>query len=268
MNVFEATLWGIGSVVAFVTVVQSVKKVVPDLPNDTAGTSACQVLAYVALLLLLRFFYFPQTRAAVIYGTRGGSWVFYPIAALLGVAIHFPADSLYELLLARWPDSTAASEIFKHFGELPLWRKVATGVGLMLTTPLIEEAFFRGALFGTLRRQHGSAVTVAATAMIFGLVHVQPQALLPIAIVGAALAFMRVASGSLWPGVVVHMTFNAVTFYAMLQGTDEAETMERMPAWWIVAGTVATAGLLLLAHRLRQREKAPEPEIESAEAES
>src|SRR5262249_19965984 len=161
--------------------------------------SACQVLAYVVLLLALQAIYFQRTKPSAVLGLGLGKWYFYPIALLLGFAIHLPADGLYEAILARWPDSSTADDFLRGFSDLPFGRRAAAGAGLVLPTPLVEEAFFRGALFGTLRRRLSIAPVVVATAVLFGLVHIEPQKYLPIGIVGASLAFLRAASGSLWP---------------------------------------------------------------------
>src|SRR6185295_18405844 len=136
MSVVEATLWTIGSVVALGTLAQAAQKVVPNLANDIAAFSLCQVLAYLGLLVAIQLIYFPRTKPGVVFGTQRGSWVFYPIALLLGVAIHMPADGLYEAILARWPETTPSGELLRGFSDLALWRKVAAGIGLVLTTPL------------------------------------------------------------------------------------------------------------------------------------
>lgn len=263
MTIVEATLWAIGSVVALDLLRQAVDRFQPSLRRDIAAFSLCQLIAYLALLLVIQTVYFPKTRLSVIFGARPGSWVFYPIAALLGIAIHFPADGLYEVILARWPAPTPAEEVQRALSELPLWRQVATGIGLVVTTPLIEEALFRGAIFGTLRRNHGAIVVVICTAMLFALIHVQPQVFLPIGLVGAALAFLRLASGSMWPGVILHMTFNGLTFYLLLQERgDSADAADFIPKWMVVTGTIASGGLLALTDFLRTRKKQASPRIE------
>lgn len=253
MTIVEATLWAIGSVVGLATLAQAAQRLVPNLQNDVAAFSLCQLLSYLALLVVLQTVYFPRTKLSVVFGLQRGRWVFYPIALLLGVAIHPPADGLYEAILARWPDDAgSSSDLLRAFSDLSLWRKVAAGVGLVVTTPLIEETFFRGALFGTLRRTHRVVPVIVATAMLFALVHIEPQRLLPIGIVGASLALLRAASGSLWPGVVMHATFNGVTFFAMTQ-TSVAEADEPIPRTWVVGGAIVSAGLLALCDHLRDR---------------
>lgn len=259
MTFIEATLWAIGSVVLLLSLARVVAKILPAWKDDSGTWGLCQVASYTTLLLLLQFFYFPSTKASLIFASRPGSWVFYPIAALLGAAILFPSSAIYEAALARWPDKAQGSEILAHFHELPRWRQATAGVSLVVTTPLIEEALFRGALFGTLRRHHHTALVVLSTASLFALVHIQPQLFLPIGMVGAALAYMRVASGSMWPGVVMHMAFNGLSFFAQI--TSTGATDDPTPRWQVLGGAMATAILLALTHYLRTKKGDPEPEL-------
>lgn len=260
MSFVEATLWAIGSVVAVISTYQLVSRVQPAIKDDPAASSLCQLVAYLMLLVLIQTVYFPRTKLREMFATQRGSWVFYPIAAALGVSILFPASAIYEAALARWPDKAQGPEILGAFQSLPPWRKAAAAVGLCVTTPLVEEALFRGALFGTLRRRNAAALVVVATASLFALVHLQPQLFLPIAMVGAALAFLRVASGSIWPGVVLHVAFNTLSFYAQVTSVGDAE--ESTPTWQVLTGTVATAGLLALAEHLRTKKVFTAPDIE------
>jgi membrane protease YdiL (CAAX protease family) len=260
MTAIDATMWTVLSVLLLGAAFAAVNMVRPALIRDRGALALIQLTVYAALLVLMRRLHFPHTDARVVFGTRPGRWVHYPIAALLGVAIQVPTGALYEAILARWPTDSLSSSLAEAFTTLPMWRKVTAGVGLLLTTPLIEETFFRGALFGTLRRQHGAAAVVVVTTVLFALIHLQPQALVPIAMVGAALAFLRVASGSMWPGVVLHTTYNAVTFWAIASGAAERpDADEPWPPWLVLAGTVVTAGLLALADYFRAKDKQAAP---------
>lgn len=255
MTAVEATLWAIGSIVALGMAWAAVQRVSPGLLRDRGAGALVQALVYVALLALVRFVYFPATRAGVVLGARPGRWVFYPIALLLGLAIQFPASGLYEAIIARFPATPPSEEFAEAFSTLPMWKKMTAAAGLVVTTPLVEEAFFRGALFGTLRRHHGAVTVVIMTSMLFALIHIQPQLFLPIGMVGAAIAFLRVASGSIWPGVLCHMAFNGLTFWAIAAGASESSpASEPTPVLEVVIGTVVTAGLLALTDHLRPRD--------------
>lgn len=259
MTAVEATLWAIGSVVALVAVATAIHERWPSLKQDRGANALIQAVVYAALLWLVRFVYFPATRPGIVLGTRPGRWVYYPIAAALGVAIQFPASGLYEAILQRWPAPALAEDFAGTFADLPLWKKATAGLGLLVLTPLVEEAFFRGAIFGTLRRRHGALSVGLMTSVLFALIHFQPQGYLPIAMVGATLAFLRAASGSMWPGFVCHMAFNGVTFYAIAGGLTEAQADEPTPVLQVIVGTVITGGLLALVDWFRAKDRTAEP---------
>ncbi|MBK8255375.1 MAG: CPBP family intramembrane metalloprotease [Polyangiaceae bacterium] len=197
---------------------------------------------------------FSKGNTREVLGLVGTRWFFYPLGLLLGAAIQLPASGLYDAISARWPVESPSAEFSQIFSTLPLWRKVAAGVGLIGTTPLVEELFFRGALFGTLKRRHSAVSVVIATSVLFAFVHTQPQLYLPIAMVGAALAFLRVASGSVLPGLFMHAGFNGVTFWAIASGFAETpEADEPTPVKLVILGAVVSAGLLALADYFRPR---------------
>src|SRR5690242_3553560 len=128
MSFVEAFLWALGSVVLLQSLWHLVERRAPQLKGDPGVSSLCQIAAYLVLLLLLRTFYFPKSSVRVVLATRPASWAFYPIAAVLGVAILFPASAIYEAMLARWPDTAQGDSILATFATMPLWRKVAAGV--------------------------------------------------------------------------------------------------------------------------------------------
>lgn len=206
----------------------------------------------------------PKTRPRLVFATGAGPWVFYPIAALLGIAIHLPTDAIYDAALARWPDTTPASEIFPHVRRAAHVAQGRDRRGPHRHDSPRREALFRGS--GTLRRRNDAVTVVVVTAILFAFVHIQPQAFLPIGIVGAALAFLRVASGSIWPSFIAHATSNAVTFFALAGafGADVATSEGPLPTALVVGGTVVTAGLLAFTDHLwvKLRKATPTPEQE------
>ncbi len=70
MTVVEATLWAIGSVVALGLLAQAAQKLVPNIATDIAAFSLCQVLSYLALLLVIQVVYFPRTKASAVFGLQ------------------------------------------------------------------------------------------------------------------------------------------------------------------------------------------------------
>ena len=91
-----------------------------------------------------------------------------------------------------------------------LWGTAAIGA------PLIEETFFRGALFGALRRRNRFIVALLGSSAFFAILHPQlPLGFMPIALLGAGFACLYEWRRSLVPGMVAHAVNNTLAFVMM-----------------------------------------------------
>lgn len=84
-------------------------------------------------------------------------------------------------------------------------------VGLILVAPFAEELVFRGLGFASLGRY-----ALPLTAALFALAHGLPVLLIPVAIAGLALGYIRQRTGSVLPGMGVHMSLNALALILAL----------------------------------------------------
>ncbi|MBU2664550.1 CPBP family intramembrane metalloprotease [Actinoplanes bogorensis] len=78
---------------------------------------------------------------------------------------------------------------------------------LAVLTPIGEEFLFRGVVTTALLR-YGALVGVIGSAVIFALMHGLNGVFVTALVVGLIAAELRRRSGSVWPGVVVHVTNN------------------------------------------------------------
>ena len=78
-------------------------------------------------------------------------------------------------------------------------------VGLVLVAPAAEELVFRGLGFATLGRY-----ALPVTTVLFAIAHGLAVLLIPVAIAGLALGWVRQKTGSVLPGMGVHMSLNAL----------------------------------------------------------
>lgn len=76
--------------------------------------------------------------------------------------------------------------------------------------PFVEELAFRGLLYGWLRERMGVAAGMVVSALAFSVLHGIPGLIPAIAALGIVLALVYEKSGSLWPAMVVHGTYNTV----------------------------------------------------------
>jgi len=88
------------------------------------------------------------------------------------------------------------------------------GVGIM--APLFEEFLLRGLLFGSIRHMADEHATVALTAGVFTLMHMQYDApvMLLILPMGVVLGYARSRSGSIWVPILLHVANNVVSLVA------------------------------------------------------
>jgi hypothetical protein len=100
---------------------------------------------------------------------------------------------------------------------------VVLAVYVCAVAPMAEELFFRGFLFGLLRRmrvavagrQLGPWIAAAIVGVLFGLAHydsAQPEFLIPLGFLGFVLCIVRWRTGSLYPCMALHSLNNSVAF--------------------------------------------------------
>ena len=86
---------------------------------------------------------------------------------------------------------------------------VANFIVVCLIAPVVEELTFRG-LGYRLLEPFGRWTAVLLVGLLFGLAHGLVEALPILAAFGAGLAYVRMRTGSVYPGMIVHATFNSL----------------------------------------------------------
>jgi uncharacterized protein len=120
--------------------------------------------------------------------------VIYVVSLALGPLLH--PDREQGLAPKNWEAAHAAAFTVNFFA-------------LAIIGPIVEELTFRGLGFRLLER-FGRWTAISATAVAFGLWHGLVEALPVLVVFGAGLAYLRERTGSLYPGLALHMLFNAL----------------------------------------------------------
>lgn len=104
--------------------------------------------------------------------------------------------------------------------ELGTRDSTAALIGAMLlvcaVAPLAEELFFRGFLFGALRRR-GLPLAAGVTGLVFGAAHVASAPIgfiVPLGCLGIILCLLYERTGSLYPSMALHCLNNSIAFGA------------------------------------------------------
>ena len=124
---------------------------------------------------------------------------------LYGIAIDvFGLDQLE-------PGQQLDDDFYDHAAVVAL-----TGIAIVFMAPIAEEIFFRGFIFGGLRRYLNLPIAGLLSGGLFALAHGDLGLILPFAGVGLVLAYLYERSGTLWAPIGVHFVFNSVSFLLLL----------------------------------------------------
>ena len=179
------------------------------------------VMALPSLLILLRQLRsLPRERAPL------GGWMQWRVRPLLsalrdaleGWLMVTPVVMLTGWLLVRLVGDPGGSNPLL---ELVLGSRDPLALALLALTavvlaPLFEETIFRGALLPVLATRLGPLPGVLLSGLLFAMAHISVGELAPLTVLGVGLGLVRLRSGRLWPSVLMHGLWNAVTFLNLL----------------------------------------------------
>ncbi len=154
----------------------------------------------------------------VMVRLRGLSWSdigFVPVpelwtllAIMTGLAL-VPAVTLAQWVLGASLDDSYIRLIAPHGFSWAALIGTLTFLGVL--TPIAEEVLFRSLIYRWMRGRWGVAVAVAASSVLFGVMHFD-YALVYVPItagIGVVLALAFERTASLWPPIAIHVTFNS-----------------------------------------------------------
>jgi membrane protease YdiL (CAAX protease family) len=95
------------------------------------------------------------------------------------------------------------------------WRASLLLVVMAAPQSIVEELFFRGVIFDAIRGRWGDVSAISITSLFFAFAHgynpnVSPLALINVGLAGVLLGVLVVRTGSLWPSMVFHLTWNGI----------------------------------------------------------
>jgi CAAX protease family protein len=189
----------------------------PDL-KSLAATLVAQLLLAVTLVGVAFAFATMPNR-----GLAPPAWLglrpFKPSAlkwALLAIGVYFAFALIYTPLVH--PDQEDIARDL-GFGE-SVFGGIAAGILIIGAAPISEEIFFRGFVFGGLRRRLPLWPAAAIAGVIFGVFHftgISSLGVLPqLAVLGLLLCWLYEKTGSIWPPIIVHMLNNTLAFIVIV----------------------------------------------------
>jgi hypothetical protein len=190
--------------------VLSIPAVIADKPGngDLSDAASAAVQLATGLGFLLVPFAIAARRGATVRQAAGElglrrfrrsavKWMFAAVGAYLGLTILYVA-------IAGAPEQ---EDIAEAFGTVPVQILL-----IAIAAPISEEVCFRGMLFGGLRERLPRIAAALLSALIFGALHATTglSAVPPLIAFGFVLCLLYEKTGSIVPGIVLHMLNNSV----------------------------------------------------------
>lgn len=88
-------------------------------------------------------------------------------------------------------------------------------ITLIVIAPIAEEILFRGYLLGSLLKSFKPWISVVAVSVIFGFVHGSWNVGIDTFALSLVVSIIRINTGTLWSGILVHMVKNSIAFYLL-----------------------------------------------------
>lgn len=218
---------------------------------DLVSRTACQAIAYSVVLFGILRVHEPETSIRHILGLRAPSPLALVLALALGAALSLPSSFLDNLLDARFPRPAEETEALERILSVPtLGKRIALVATLAVIQPALDELFFRGALFTPLRRTRTVETVIVASAALETLGTLNPRAMVTLLVATLVFAWLRAATGSIWPSIVARMAYFGVEVVPIALGRPSTKPTHVL---LLASGTIAVIALLGIAWLARRR---------------
>lgn len=179
------------------------------------------------------------------------------ISLIAGWGIIFLVDFVVSGLhfLPDWLDSTFEA----------LQSDVLGLLCITLLGPILEEFLFRGAITKVLLRKYDPWTAILLSGLIFGIFHINPAQVVGACLSGFLLAWLYYRTGSLIPGILIHILNNTLSVYLSVTYPD-ADTVRELLGESVYPVCLGFGILLLIFSLLMlNKYKLPDTDIKNLE---
>ena len=205
--VFAVCMMSVGAVVTIA---------LPNLPADVGFMLLyfCSMIAAYGVVLLIERVAFK--RVLPVLNSRHG---FNPISLLCGVVL------LLAISVVLLPLESVLSSDSRTFPE-----GICTMITVVLLAPIFEEMIFRARLYNILSRNTSPLVSSSLSAIVFGVVHMEPIVVVEALVVGVVLSYYYLSKRSIFLPVILHMFVNAVGYILIMMSYRGVSLREQIGA--------------------------------------
>lgn len=187
------------------------------------------------------------------------------LALTAGLALAFPlreiAQIVAEIAPRLAPDPAEAMAIARRLRIESVADAFVVPLAFVAIPAVAEELFFRGLVLPGLAKRIDPKLAIAVTAILFGLVHLSPIAILYGSLAGAILGWVRLSTGSVVPCIALHGAFNAMPILLpaeliRLRGFNTVEPgVYHLPLALVIGSSLVTFSCLAVIARFTDEDE-------------
>lgn len=201
-----------------------------------------------------------------LFNTRF-DWRIWPCVAISVVGLGMLDTELMKVAIRiapvpEWMQEIYRSEILRKTSFL------SAVFGAAVIAPLGEELLFRGIILSGLLAHHSRVCAVLLSAVLFGMLHLDPWTFVPIFISGMVWAWWVIRTGSLLPALFGHALNNLIAVTILHSDISDIDISGDLndvafnPWWFSAAGVaIAAVGLWWFSRVAKPAEPGSEGEV-------
>jgi membrane protease YdiL (CAAX protease family) len=195
--------------------------------TDSAGISAGGLVASMVLNLLMcaaLLVYLHRIRGlnpAELFGLQHIHWrtlvlVVLVFTVIILISVNLVSAATLKWLESFWPDQHPQETVraFQESGSLGF--RFLVIIAAAVTAPLAEEIFFRGFVYGVLKRYTDAPFAALASSLMFAVIHMHVGSLLPLCMLAVLFCLAYEITGCLLAPMLLHAVFNSASVIGMM----------------------------------------------------
>jgi membrane protease YdiL (CAAX protease family) len=175
---------------------------------------------------------------------------------IAGAFMQLPLAEVGNLVQEAWPISfDELARRHRLINPTTWWGGVSALLALVLVAPITEELLFRGWLLPDLKEQYGTRRALVWSSLLFGLVHIEPAAVLYATLGGLVLGAVALRTKSTLASIAMHAGVNALPLLLpatliRIEGFNTlTQRVEHVRWWLLLVAAAGTAGALWIVWR-------------------
>ncbi|HEY1694614.1 MAG TPA: CPBP family intramembrane glutamic endopeptidase [Polyangiaceae bacterium] len=254
MTPLAAALWTVTLTLLAAVCTELTQAARPGAESDIVNVAACEVLATSLVLFAMVRIHAREASLRVTLAFR----TIAPLHALLSVAVGaglYPLlTTIDDLILRRWP--VQDPEIAKSLEKLVASSSpAALVVAALVIMPVAREVFFRGMLYGGVKRSAGMATALLVTSVCYACASLQWQDMPTLLVLGLAAGWLTERTETVLSAVLAQLAYGAVQGIPILRGADPMADVSYSKKWIIGGAVIALLALVAVGAGRKEEEE-------------